>query len=118
MSSKHTGRDAAIEHFRNALIALGVHPEEGANADIVGTPRRWVDSSSQIRGAGFGQALVVENNRIATVASTDRGQGACNRRLSTSMLTTLASMAAITAHWQRHTYIVGRGCTHNVRRRE
>lgn len=44
MSSKHTGRDAAIEHFRNTLIALGVHPEEGAGADIAGTPRRWVDA--------------------------------------------------------------------------
>lgn len=86
--------------------------------DLLAFPWYSVDSSSQIRGAGFGQALVVENNRIATVASTDRGQGACSRRLSTSMLTTLASMAAITEHWQRHTYIVGRGCTHNARGRE
>lgn len=37
-------RTQAIEHLRAALIALGVHPVEGAGADIEGTPRRWVDA--------------------------------------------------------------------------
>lgn len=87
-------------------------------ADLLAFPWYSVDSSSALQASVFGRRNVVSSGRVVTENASGTGRACADRRLLDSVLTQHAIMDAVTEHWKQHTYIVGRGCTHNVRRRE
>lgn len=82
--------------------------------ELLAFPWYSVDSSAVVRQTGYGRTLAVQDGSVVFTSSKAGSSPDRASRILTSLLTVQAKAAAITRHWQQHTYVVGRGCTPRV----